>query len=249
MRHAPLHAGRIRTFTGMMVDPLNMRPEDVNLMDIAHSLSQQCRYTGHSNTFYSVAEHSVYVMFHGSGRWLPKLLHDAPEAYLVDLAAPIKHELVVDEDEETAELRRTLSAAFRKAEERVARVVEEAFHLEEGELDAQYVHDADDAVFAMEWEALMLGKVRIDPVGPNQAKRMFLDAARDAAAQYAGAAAPEGVQAFTCERAKQGVEEVHIPDDRPYPTHYQCKACLSTFPVIGDTDQWECPGAWWRANG
>lgn len=186
MRHAPLFAGKIRTFTGRMVDPLNLNPEDVNLLDIAHSLASQCRYTGHCDPWYSVAEHSCLVMFYGSGLWLPKLLHDAPEAYLVDLAAPVKHEVVTDEPEEVADLRKRLSEAFREAEERIARVIEVSFHLKEGELDAQYVHDADDALFAMEWDALMLHRTQFGaPCDPPSAKKMYLDAAKDAAAQYA----------------------------------------------------------------
>ncbi len=55
--------------------------------DIAHSLSQLCRFGGHCNRFYSVAEHSVLVGrivgFHG-------LVHDTAEAYMIDVPRPIK---------------------------------------------------------------------------------------------------------------------------------------------------------------
>ncbi|MHA1573246.1 MAG: hypothetical protein ACTSX8_04570 [Alphaproteobacteria bacterium] len=46
----------IQTYTGVTWDLLNPRVEDVNIEDIAHSLSLQCRFTGHSRVHYSVAQ-------------------------------------------------------------------------------------------------------------------------------------------------------------------------------------------------
>lgn len=53
--------GQIRTFTNKYVSPLELKPEDVNIDDIAHALSLQCRFAGHVQCFYSVAEHSCRV--------------------------------------------------------------------------------------------------------------------------------------------------------------------------------------------
>lgn len=64
---------------------------DFRIEDIAHSLSLQCRFNGHCREFYSVAEHCVrlsYIVPHGDALW--GLMHDASEAYLMDLARPIK---------------------------------------------------------------------------------------------------------------------------------------------------------------
>jgi uncharacterized protein len=81
----------IQTFTGRQFWPLDPRVEDVSLYDIAHALSMQCRYGGHVKHFYSVAEHCV-ILSHAVPEHLAleALMHDAAEAYLVDLPRPIK---------------------------------------------------------------------------------------------------------------------------------------------------------------
>ena len=64
------------------------KPEEVLLRDIAHSLAFQCRWTGHTTRFLSVAEHCVYAA--GLCPALGALLHDAPEAYVGDNSRPLK---------------------------------------------------------------------------------------------------------------------------------------------------------------
>ena len=51
----------IITFTGKHFHYKSPRVEDIDPMDIAISLSRECRYAGHSISFYSVAQHSVLV--------------------------------------------------------------------------------------------------------------------------------------------------------------------------------------------
>ena len=69
-------------------------PWDWDLDEIAHSLSNQCRYTGHGKQFYSVAEHSVMcaLLAEETGFCDPfeALMHDAHESVLGDMAAPWK---------------------------------------------------------------------------------------------------------------------------------------------------------------
>lgn len=74
--------------------PLDPRPEEIHIEDIAAALSKLCRYGGHCKRFYSVAEHSV-LMAHAApdGYHLDALLHDASEAYLADVIRPIKSSL------------------------------------------------------------------------------------------------------------------------------------------------------------
>jgi len=83
--------GRISTYSGKWFYPLDPKPEDIDPIDICHALSNQCRFTGHTRSFYSVAEHSCRVhdiLSPENRKW--GLLHDATEAYLVDLPRPLK---------------------------------------------------------------------------------------------------------------------------------------------------------------
>lgn len=85
----------IQTYTGRAFWPLNPKADDICIEDIAHALSMKCRYTGHTNHFYSVAQHSVIastIVPAEDAKWA--LLHDATEAYLPDVARPVKRLLV-----------------------------------------------------------------------------------------------------------------------------------------------------------
>lgn len=81
----------IQTFTGQDFDPFKPNPAKIDIADIAHALANQCRFSGHTREFYSVAQHCVEV----ASRVAPQhqglaLLHDASEAYLSDLPRPLK---------------------------------------------------------------------------------------------------------------------------------------------------------------
>lgn len=104
----------MQTFTGKVVDLANFTEDDVRLPDISHALSLINRFTGHSKVPYSVAQHSVMV----SRLVDPKhalwgLLHDASEAYLGDVATPLKN----------------LLPQYRELEERVQRAIAMRFGL------------------------------------------------------------------------------------------------------------------------
>lgn len=69
----------------------------VNLLDIGHSLSNICRFTGKCREFYSVAQHSV-LCYQVAQEMYPgvfslhkyALLHDAAEAYTNDITTQMK---------------------------------------------------------------------------------------------------------------------------------------------------------------
>lgn len=89
--------GCVETFTGKIVDVMDLKPGDVDIRDIAHALSQEPRHGGMCTRRISVANHSCKVhdllvkWGHGSEICLYGLLHDAEEAYIGDLARPIKY--------------------------------------------------------------------------------------------------------------------------------------------------------------
>jgi uncharacterized protein len=83
----------LQTYTGKQFFPMDTRAGDFDILDIAHALSNICRYAGHCREFYSVAQHSVMVSQHcGMVYAIEGLMHDATEAYLADIPRPVKHD-------------------------------------------------------------------------------------------------------------------------------------------------------------
>jgi hypothetical protein len=86
----------ITTYSGAKFFIEDANVEDIPLFDIAHALSQNCRYNGHLERFYSVAEHSCIVAdYVKGGSQDPKLrrtalLHDLSEAFVPDIPRPFK---------------------------------------------------------------------------------------------------------------------------------------------------------------
>jgi len=101
MTESNIVANTIAIYDGALIDPFAVRAEDgvFRIETIAHALAHTARYGGHARRFYSVAEHCLLVerivrtapKYQGAPlecQWA--LLHDADEAYLLDMPAPIK---------------------------------------------------------------------------------------------------------------------------------------------------------------
>ncbi len=86
----------LKTYTNKKVSVLNPQPSSIDLADIAHALSLNCRGNGQVPHFYSVAQHSINTAKEAKIRGcseriqLMALLHDAAEAYITDLIRPVK---------------------------------------------------------------------------------------------------------------------------------------------------------------
>jgi len=83
---------KIETSTGILFDLLEPTWHMIRITDIAHSLSQINRFTGHCKFPYPVAQHSRLGSYLVPKQFaLRFLLHDASEAYLTDMNRPLKH--------------------------------------------------------------------------------------------------------------------------------------------------------------
>lgn len=98
MSKLPLLAGnKIKTVTDIYFDFDNPTVDMVSIQDIAHALSNIPRWGGHSPEFYSVAQHSLHCLQaakklgYSRQMQLEALMHDAHEAYLLDMPKPIKN--------------------------------------------------------------------------------------------------------------------------------------------------------------
>ena len=85
-----IDTGFIQTFTGKKFYPLIPKIEDIDIIDMAHSLARTCRFSGHVNAkHYSVAQHCVYVSYNCKSKFAG-LLHDGSEYILQDFPSPLK---------------------------------------------------------------------------------------------------------------------------------------------------------------
>lgn len=160
----------IMTYTGKKFYPLNPRIEDIDIEDIAHALSMKCRYTGHCNAFYSVAQHSyIASLLSDRNLALTALMHDASEAYLPDVARPIKPYLngFCEIENHLLELifkkfglEYPISAAIKLTDSRLCltEAISLGFDVSEWELATKY----------------HLYNIPIFPVGPEKAKELFM---------------------------------------------------------------------------
>ena len=174
----------MQTSLGGQFFPVDCRPNDIRISDIANGLAMDCRYAGQIriDRYYSVAEHSFHIAQYAATRdaaWPPDallcaLLHDASEAYINDLPRAVKH---------------GIGPAYTDMEEHIQSKVWEHFSLERtAELWADDIKALDRRIVPVEKAAIMrypqpwafdvfepLANITIHCWMPQQAKRAFLD--------------------------------------------------------------------------
>lgn len=162
--------GSILTVSGKLLNLYKPQVEKINIEDIAHGLSNLCRFGGQANTFYSVAEHSIHCSYLASPKLrLVALLHDATEAYLIDLPRPIKLQL----------------PQYREFEDNLATAIFERFSLEVDLLSE--IKDVDNKMLTIEayhlmkqdgefvWPACEDSSMELFYLSPKYAKKAFLE--------------------------------------------------------------------------
>jgi hypothetical protein len=151
----------IRTFSGLYINPCEPDPILIDIEDIAHALSMQPRFGGHLPVFYSVAQHCVLAAeYVNEERKLAALLHDASEAYLIDVPRPVKRQL----------------HNYKEVEDKLMAVISAKFGFQ-WPLHED-VKRADEIMLRDEWEGLMLQNDIWEPIevwDQGQAKGRFLD--------------------------------------------------------------------------
>ncbi len=135
----------IQTYGGGRFYPQDPQDGEVSIYDIAHSLSQICRFNGHTTSFYSVAQHSIVCSRLANDDEVAyfALLHDAAEAYVGDMMRPLKWS------------GQELGRLFREQEAAVERAISQRFGLVWTEELRKEVKRLDDVALAIEAYHLM----------------------------------------------------------------------------------------------
>ncbi len=148
----PGHEGRngyfMHTYSGKKFFPLDPRPHEIFILDIAHALAHQCRFNGHTTKFYSVAEHSWHCSYLVPEEFaMEALMHDAAEAYVGDIIRPLK--LIPD-----------IKSVYGPIEEAVERAVAKRFDLVYPW--PAWVKKADEMMVTAEMDQIIKSKIKGD---------------------------------------------------------------------------------------
>jgi hypothetical protein len=81
----------VQTASGKRVDLLTPSADQIDFKDVSWALSRIGRFNGHTNRFYSVAQHCLIMsQVVPAEIAIHALLHDAAEAFIGDIPAPLK---------------------------------------------------------------------------------------------------------------------------------------------------------------
>ena len=163
----------ITTLSGKHFNYLDIQQDAITIEDIANALSNICRFAGHLPYFYSVGQHSVLTSIIVPQEFaLEALLHDAAEAYLTDIPAPLK----------------SLLPDYRAVEDEVDDAIRQKFNLPREQHPAVKYADLvmlaserrdfeidDGTVWPMLDGVIPTDQFVINPVGPRQSYGMFMN--------------------------------------------------------------------------
>lgn len=149
----------IRTYSGIYMNIFEPTLDMINIEDIAHALSMQCRFGGHIPKFYSVAQHSVMCSRNVNKKYkLAALMHDASEAYILDIPTPIKSRLT----------------NYKDIEDKLMRLIAEKYNFNYP--INNIIKNIDKKMLKFEFQHLMLNSIKHDILCWDQqtAKEIFL---------------------------------------------------------------------------
>jgi len=82
----------LRTWTNKKFNYETFNEDDIDIRDIAHHLSLECRFSGACKFHYSVGYHSILGLdYIREDAKLAYQLHDATETYIKDIPRPLKN--------------------------------------------------------------------------------------------------------------------------------------------------------------
>lgn len=170
----------IRLRCGSYFDFRDPCPDQFTLEDIAGALSKICRFGGHCERFYSVAEHSVHCLYQAYADQRPMascfavLMHDAAEAFCGDMVKPLK--VMIPEYTAVERLvEQTIEAKFGidfGAHRDTIREIDHAMLIAE----RRAMFSRDDVLWTGEKEVRRLS-IEFQCWTPEEAERRFLEAA------------------------------------------------------------------------
>lgn len=165
----------ITLLSGKPFDYNNPEQADVSIEDIAHALSNICRFAGHVKRFYSVAQHAVNVSYLCPLQPLTGLLHDTAEAFTNDIPTPLKNAI----------------PEFAALEKRIERAMSDKFRLHYplpaevklADLKALLAEKDELTNNSQPWPILNgislteqeMRDIDLSPMSPDYAKQLFLE--------------------------------------------------------------------------